>query len=406
MKIQYKISKALLVCLALFLACNKKPTDYRSFLNGQERLYPGVATNTAARPGNKRLMLTWHPSADPSVTRYVVYWNNYADSVTVQAITHNAADTVKVLIPNLTEYTYTFFMNSYDDQGNKSITTTINNAHAYGPVYQTSLHNRLPDPATPFVVNNDGTVQLNFITPDTINIATIIKYTDGSGNAAQASLAAASKSVVLPSFQFGTTTTYQSTYIPQINAIDTFKTLGIDTFPRIFRLEQLDKSLFNAAPMGDDVGSLCCGADYTKLWDGSVGVQGFPNIFHSDGNHPLPHTLSFDMGQVYNDLAVMEEIGRDCCHNPDDFEVWGIADTTGAVPTVTSEDANWKSQMLAKGWTLLLNGTRGDDGSAPMKFNFINNPPPIRFIRMRIKHVASGSNESSNMSELTFWHKR
>ena len=56
--------------------------------------------------------------------------------------------------------------------------------------------------------------------------------------------------------------------------------------------------------------------DYDKLWDGSVGPQGYPNIFHSNGANQLPQTLTFDMGKVYNSLEQIEETGRNCCHNP------------------------------------------------------------------------------------------
>jgi hypothetical protein len=397
--------KVLLICLLTGLSCSKKATDYRSYLNNEERIYPGTITSAAALPGNGRLMLTWRPSPDPSVTRYVVYWNNYTDSVVVNAASHNPSDTIKTIIGGLAEYNYSFYINSFDASGNKSITATIGNARVYGAIYRSTLHNRLPNTATPFVVNNDNSVTLNFTTPDTINIATLIKYTNAAGVQSQATLSPTASSVTLPSYQSGTPVLYQSSYVPAIRAIDTFYTNAADTFPAIFRLVICNKGLFKEMSLPGDAGVYESGTSVSKLWDGSVGPQGYPNIYHSNDAQNIPLAFSFDMGKVYNHLATVEETGRNCCHNPDDFEIWGIADTTGAIPALATQNAGWKAQMQSKGWALLTEAFRGDDGSAPVKFDFSSTAPPVRFIRIRVIHVVSGSNNSANMSELTFWNK-
>jgi hypothetical protein len=397
--------KVLLAGLLVGLSCGKKPTDYRAFSGGSEIVYPGVIGNPMVLPGNDRLLLEWHPSSDPSVARYVVYWNNYADSVIVEAVGHNPLDTVKCYINNLSEYSYTFFVSSYDSNGNKSVLTEIDNARVYGSIYQNVLHNRLPDSGTPFVVNSDGSVTLYFAVPDTINITTKIQYTNASGIASVKSIPPDSNSVTLPGYLAGAPVLYQSSYIPVRGAIDTFYTVKADTFPPIFKLVQCDKSLFAEMTLPADMGLYESDTRVSRLWDGSVGPQDFPNVFHSDGANALPQTLSFDMGKVYKNLGVIEETGRTCCNNPSDFEVWGIADTTGAIPTLASNDPGWKAQSIAKGWTELTEATRSDDGSAAMKFNFIPNPPPIRFIRIRVLADANGEMHYVNIAELTFWDK-
>ncbi len=403
-KISFSIKLALLLVLA-GPSCNKKATDYRSFLGGAEIVYPGTINSPMVSPGNGRLELSWVPSSDPSVTHYVVYWNNFADSEIVTSAVHQPTDTVKTIINGLAEYNYSFYVNSLDDKGDRSITSIINNAKVYGPIYRGTLHNRLPDASTPFVVNDDNTVKLSFITPDTINIATYITYTDGTGTQAKAVLAPNEDTIVLPSHASGTPVLYQSSYIPVRQAIDTFMTLAADTFPAIFKLVQCDKSLFNEMVLTGDDGIYESDTRISNLWDGSVGPQAYPNIYHSDGIPSLPISISFDMGQVYNNLGVIEETGRNCCHNPSDFEVWGIADITNADPGLASQDGGWKAAMQAKGWTLLTEAFRSDDGSAAMKFNFISNPPPVRYIRIRVNQTVDQSN-SVNMSELTFWNKQ
>ena len=401
---KFHINARLLVFSFLLIFACEKATNYRSYLGGHEITYPGVIAGPAVYPGNGRLLLTWHPNSDPSVTKYVVYWNNYADSVTVAAVSHKPTDTVKCYINNLSEYTYTFFVNSFDSSGDKSVTTEIDNAHVYGPIYQAGLHNRLPDSDTPYVVNGNGSVTLYFQTPDTINITTNIKYTNTTGTTVMQSLPPSTDSIVLANYQFNTPILYQSSYIPVTGAIDTFYTVASDTFPTIYRLVECDKSKFQQMNLSTDMNPYEPQTNVSVLWNGSVGPQAFPNVFHSDGANNLPQTISFDMGVVYNNLGVIQETGRNCCHNPSDFEVWGIADTTGAIQTLASNDPGWKAQTIALGWTELVEAIRTDDGSAPMNFNFIANPPPIRFIRVRVIQTVDNSNYV-NMSQLTFWYK-
>jgi len=394
----------LLVCMLLLTACSKKPTDYREFLNGTELVYPGKVSNAQALPGDGRLQLTWQPSPDQSIVKYSVYWNNGADSLIFNTTNHNTGDTIRCTIPGLSEYVYTFYVLSSDAQGNRSVATEINNARVYGAVYKATLHNRLPE-TDPYKINEDNSVILRFVTPDTINITTKVKYTNQGGVETTTSLSPADDSLKLTDYKFGTPVVYQSSYIPVRGALDTFYVAKYDTFPSILRLVQCDKSLFQEHNLWGDMGIYEPGTRVSKLWDGSVGPQDYPNIYHSDGDASLPRVLSFDMGKVYNNLSVIEETGRGCCNNPDQFEVWGIDDLTDAVPEMNANDGGWKAAMQSKGWTLLKEVVRSDNGNAAFKTNLIDNPPPVRYIRIRVTHCANGSNNYVNMSEITFWNK-
>ncbi|HKO82570.1 MAG TPA: DUF4998 domain-containing protein [Chitinophagaceae bacterium] len=400
MKNIFQITLALTLAVILF-CCKKSDTEFRDFLEEQEIIYPGVPVSVNYRPGNERIMLLWKPSPDPGITKYVVYWNNKADST---VITSANADTVKVLIPNLNEYVYSFTIYSYDAKGNSSIPLTVNNAKVYGPLYTGGLLNRGYNAGTPYVVNADGSVQLNFNTPDTINITTSIKYTNQAGNMVETQLAPGDNSITLPDYKAGTIVQYRSSYIPVLNAIDTFNVASYSDFPQIYTFVQANKSLFRENALPNDVGTYSGETSVSRLWDGSVGPQGYPNIFHSDGSY-LPHVLTFDMGQLYNNLGQMEETGRDCCNNPTKFEVWGIADITNAATTLRADDAGWKAEAIAKGWTLLKEVTRTDDGKPALKYDLLENPPPVRYIRIRVINTATGSTYS-NFSEVTFWNKQ
>ncbi|HVU56248.1 MAG TPA: DUF4998 domain-containing protein, partial [Puia sp.] len=377
MKNYHKNSWILLACFIAVWGCSKKATDYRSFLDNKEIVYPGRIGNPQVLPGNGRLMLVWSPSPDPSIARYVVQWNNGADSVVLSALTHNTSDTVKCIIDHLSEYSYTFFVYSYDADGNRSVVTEIDNAQVYGDIYRGGLHNRLQDNSQPAILNADGSATLHFLAPlDTINITTRIKYVNTSGDTAYSYLSPGDASIALPAYKTGTPILYQSSFIPSRSAIDTFYTLAYDTVPYVYVM--CDKSLFTAVNLPHDLQQYDGDTYLARIWDGNMQPREYPNIFHSNGNPGTPGTITFDMHKTYNNLSRIEETGRLSNHNPLDFEVWGIADTTGAISDITPDNDGWAADMSAKGWTLLKEVVRTDDGVAPYDADLISNPPPVR----------------------------
>ncbi|HWK03415.1 MAG TPA: DUF4998 domain-containing protein [Puia sp.] len=410
MKNNFNIKITLLIsALAVWTGCSKKYTDYKSFLNGQESVYPAAVTNVSIYPGNYRLKLQWNASSDPSITRYIVYWNNYSDSLIVSAKSHNPTDTIRCLINNLQEYTYTFFINTYDSAGNKSITKEVDNARVYGAIYQNSLHNRPINAANYQGYNfpNANTLRLYFLQPDTVNISTHIKYTDNGGNIVDAYLPPDSSSITLANFQLGSSLSYQSSYVPVTGAIDTFTAVTPDTISNLTpRTLQCDKSSFVALNLPNDIQPLFPSTGVAVLWNGSTTPQSWPNVGRFNGSSNMPQHFSFDMGKIYNNLIQLQEIGRgdDAGQNPLDFEVWGIADTANAITQLPGNDPGWKNEALAKGWTLLTEVQRSDDGVAPLTVNLISNPPPVRYIMVRIIQVNDNS-ANANMTQLTFWDR-
>lgn len=411
MKLILKIS-VILVVVAGFISCQKRDTEFRDFLKGKELVYPGVVQNPHYKPGNLRAELLWNPSPDPSIVKYVIIWNNKADSLVFNSSDHNPADTLRVIVPNLSEYSYSFTVYSLDASGNRSVPLDVNNVKVYGPSYQAGLVNRSYNVTNPYAVNAAGDVTLYFYHIDTAsetfsfahNISTTLRYTDKNGNPATKELHRDSV-ITLTDFKPGSALDYQSTYVPVIGAIDTFATTSFTKFPQIIISAPCDKSLFAKVKLPYDMNPYEGDTDEDRLWDGSVGPQGYPDIFHSDGASPLPQTLTFDMGKIYpNGLTQIEETGRNCCHNPNDFEVWGIADITNAATTVPSNDPNWTANAIQKGWTLLGEFTRSDDGSAAMKFTLTNTTTPVRYIRIRVKHNADNEGSYTNMSEITMFY--
>jgi hypothetical protein len=391
--------------LIIILSCGKQQTDFRNFLGGHEKIYTGSVGDVISMSGSLKTLLKWKSSTDPSIVKYAIFYNK-KDSVIVDV--KAKTDSVSALIENLQEFVYSFTIYSYDAAGNKSVPRVVNNVKVYGPIYQASLLNRPYNADVPYVVKPNGDVELNFNAPDTINIDTKVKYTSTSGTVKEAELAPGDSILTLSDYKPNTEVTYVSSYKPERNAIDVFTVGTASVFPQILYYTVIcDKSLFRENTLPNDAGLYDSNSTrVSRLWDGSVGPQSYPNIFHSDGSQPIPHTITFDMGKVYNNLAIIEETGRDCCNNPDDFEVWGIADITNAATTLRSNDPKWKDEAIAKGWVLLKEVIRTDDGKNAFRANLIRNPPPVRYIRIRIKHVTGNDGYFSNMSELTFWNNQ
>jgi hypothetical protein len=398
-----------IIGLVTILACSQKPDDFREFLEGQEVKYPGVINKTFVRPGNLRLGIGWSPSPDPSVTKYRIYWNNRLDSVEVAATSHNPSDTIYTVISNLQEYTYTFFVYSFDAKGNRSIPTEIQNARVFGNTYRQSLLNRPINLVEPYkLLNDEGSqITLNFLQPDTTNMITYVRYTTLGNVLKEVPVLPQINSITLNDFKYGTKVAYQSYYKPVGNSLDTFSVSLVDTFPRIeFGIVKCDKGMFSIANLPNDVQPYEGQTSVARLWDGSVGPQGYPNIFHSNGDKQLPHHFTMDMGKAYDSLRNVEVTGRNCCHNPTEYEIWGIADITNAATTLAGNDPGWKAEALSKGWVLLKEVTRSDDGTGPYMVDFGTNTPKLRYIRLRIKKVASNESSYSNLSELTFGYKK
>ncbi|HWW40077.1 DUF4998 domain-containing protein, partial [Pedobacter sp.] len=316
------------VLLFVVLSCKKQQTDFKDFFGGHEIVYTGSVDGVTNRTGNLRTQLKWKSSTDPSIVKYVIYWNNKRDSQIVAI--NGKTDSVSVIIPKLQEFVYSFTIYSYDAKGNKSIPKQVDNVKVYGPIYQGGLLNRPYNASNPYMLNANGSLILNFNPPDTININTVIKYTNQAGAVTEKTLRPDSSSIYLSDYKLGTDVQYRSSYIPGRGSLDTFIVSAYSTFPRIYSYVLCDRLLFKEVHLPNDAGTYESGTSISKLWDGSVGPQGYPNIFHSDGSSGMPHTITFDLGKVYDNLARIEETGRDCCNNPDDFEVWGIDDITNA----------------------------------------------------------------------------
>lgn len=213
-----------------FTGCMKDEDQYKDLLGNREIVYPGPVSNLKAYQGNLRIKLQWNPSPDPSITRYMIYWNNNADSMMLKTTGSNTQDTVTAIISGIAEYVQNFVLYTYDGEGNRSIGQSLSGVRIYGPLYVSSLTNRIVDAARPPQLVAPGTYRVYFSPADTLlNVATSLSYTDAMQQPRTARIDAKTDSVTLEQVAVDTKVALRSSYIPVPRAIDTFNVAYSDT---------------------------------------------------------------------------------------------------------------------------------------------------------------------------------
>lgn len=215
---------AILLCLA---ACEKEGYDYDKYLNKKEVVYTGIVSNLSANPGNQRIELNWNPSSDPTIVKYIIYYNNRRDSITVPANGESTAQKMKAIISGLGEYVQDFTIFTYDAAGNRSIGQTLAATRVYGPVFNSTLRNRKLSSNS---FNTEGKLVLNFSAPlDTVNTSTKVTYKNTTGSMITATVLPDMASVTLSDWKEGENILIKSGYVPVRNSIDTFWVSYSDT---------------------------------------------------------------------------------------------------------------------------------------------------------------------------------
>lgn len=402
MKIIFNIA---FVCFVSFIfsGCKKYGNDYKDYLENKEIKYSGKISKAGYNTGNLRAELFWNPSPDPSITKYIITWNNGTSTLEQPAATNNPDDTVRVTIPDLDEYVYSFSVVSYDSKGNKSIATEINNVRVFGPTYIATLLNRAVNSSDPYQFLTDGTLQLNFNKRDTMNVATTIRYTNQLGVIEERQLLAEQNSIIIPNYKPGTLIQYRSSYIPQAGSIDDFNVAQFSNFPTIIKITQCDKSLFSEYRLPTDIGSEY-GWILPHLWDG---ITGQDQGFHT-GGYGMPQWFTINLGQevqLDNFRLWQRENALYNVANPKVFEVWGSNNPNA--------DGSWDSWTKLQTFTSfkpsgLPAGQNSDADNAYAKagekFVFPAGIPTVKYLRIKVLQTW-GNTTYLHLSELTFFKR-
>lgn len=156
-------------------SCKDMDEIYRDFVVPNGLKYPQRPDSLKVLTGYNKLRITWLEAKDPSLTHAMIYWNNYLDSLKVDL--NDYQDTIIVDIDNLAESTYTFYVRTYDSQGNSSILSEVSGT-TYGDNYTITTNDRSIESA---LRDAEGNGIITWKTKTTDLAYSEVRYTTSSG---------------------------------------------------------------------------------------------------------------------------------------------------------------------------------------------------------------------------------
>jgi len=214
-----------LICIILTATgCENMNDKHRPYIEDGEIIYIGKVDSLKAFPGNERILFRYWIS-DPRVKTLTVSWSLGKELLEMNIPAHSPTEPFDVYIgkneKTIAEGSYTFQWIARDNHDNTSIIFE-NGANIYGQRYKNRLSNRSLLGAE--VAGNDVTLTWGGIMSDE-EVGIRVSYT----NTAEASIvkdytSAEASSVVIPDVKLTAPITYQTLYLPEPTAIDTFST--------------------------------------------------------------------------------------------------------------------------------------------------------------------------------------
>jgi hypothetical protein len=199
-------------------------STYKEFIVPNGVIYPQKADSVKIYAGENRVKITWHKGNDPKVIGAWLYWNNYTDSLHVN-IPANSDKIISVIVDNLEEGSYTFYIKTYDDDGNVSIASEIS-GRTYGAEYLLSLAPReLTDNQT-----FPDRVELSWGSASSSMLQFVLKYRTSSDTPVELIIPPNESVTVITDYKPLSAFTTETYYLPAANAIDTFKVIENHNF--------------------------------------------------------------------------------------------------------------------------------------------------------------------------------
>ena len=129
-----------LILSAALISCGSQDDIYQKYVKKGGYDYPAKSINLSSVSGYQNVIVKWEKPMDPAVKRATLYWDNYADSVTVDYASYPDGK-VSIPVGNLEDRSYTFDIVNFDDNGNKSLPAEIT-VSPYGDGWMVSRSER------------------------------------------------------------------------------------------------------------------------------------------------------------------------------------------------------------------------------------------------------------------------
>ncbi|GHV67324.1 hypothetical protein FACS1894199_12580 [Bacteroidia bacterium] len=279
----------LVICSVIVLgSCAEMNDKHESYLENGEIIYIGKA-DFKIFPGNERILLRYWVS-DPRAKSLDISWLQGKESLEIPVPVHQPVDSFDIYIgrndKTIAEGNHTFKLVVWDDKNHKSVVVETG-ANVYGQKYQDRLTNR-PIVSADADGNDVTVVWTGSLSGEETGIN--VNYTNTSGDAiTERYEPAEATTVVFPDVRLTAPMTWQTMYLPEPSAIDTFTTAP----------ETIDvKTAVNIA-----LGKPVTQSDFLAPYTGQMLVDGAKvasaSRWVSDDSH-LAHWVEIDLQGTYS----------------------------------------------------------------------------------------------------------
>ena len=385
-----------------WMSCSDITEMQREFLDRGEKLYAGKVDSIKVHGGFGRVQIEGLSRYARSAVKCYVTWKHDGEEFLKEYSMDDIIDGeyVKILIPDLPEDSYYFYVQTEDKDGNRSLNEECSGT-SYGEMYKMSkikkfITNQKPEPSHLILKwsRSEDAVKVD------------LTYDNDKGGKTKLELPGDIMEIELTDWKLGGEMQSITYTLPEANALDT---IALDPIKQNFieKIEyEVNKANFKAVSLPTDIKGNAYGGKIEGIWDGIKG-NGQSNRYHSADGDGIPHHLTFDMG-AWTHLVRFEIVGRDNYNNwnPKHFQLWGIDSLDGAETTLSSSDLGWETEAQQKGWKLLIDATCSDPVTNSFKLDKdkIKN---VRYIRYRVLEVFGpptiGTGAYGCLQELTFW---
>lgn len=203
-------------------SCSKMDEYKDKYVSKGEITYTGKIDSITIFSGKNRVKFRALLNPDPRVTSYRVYWGGRADSVTFAVGHGSLGDTIEQIINNVPEGEQTFEFVTFDDLGNKSV-SSYKNGTVYGSRYQESLLNRSIK-SSALDANLETGITLIGMDKATGAIITEVRYLSTNADSLSCLVPLPVADTFLSAHKYGSEVIYRTWYWPDSTCIDTFYT--------------------------------------------------------------------------------------------------------------------------------------------------------------------------------------
>lgn len=218
---------ATLVSLVALIGCGDMNELHQVYLDRGETIYTGAVDSLEVCGGLNRVKLKWEMNADPRIDELVIRWNNKKDSVVLE-VDRSVPEKVGIykdsliLDENLSEGSILFQLYTSDNQGHTSVVREVT-GEVYGESFAASAALKLPRKIETVQTVSTTSVKLIFAEVDQPTMLTTkVYYTNLTGEDKVIEVSNEETELLLEGITLGNEIRYQSTFLPEQNALDAF----------------------------------------------------------------------------------------------------------------------------------------------------------------------------------------